>query len=665
MIGLGIASLTLATCHAAEPYEWGGLYVGGYDGYAAGSSHWSASEPDAAALRFNGTLDFYKPFDFFKGTGSSFSGLQAGYDYIFPSHLVIGTVADISFPNTIAGSQLLSSPSLGQASYAEKVEYFGALRGRLGYALGNWLLYGTSGFAWTRDQFTRTQLMGTPVGGSAVPGTAEMTLQTRAGWTVGAGVETPFLPNWTANLEYLYSDFGATRVTFPAGAQSFDGDLTTHEIRLGFNYRPSGAASALPGVVVQPTSFDSDDWGLHGQTTYIHQYAPPFRAPYHGKQSLESSARETWDATLFLGRRLWSGAELWVDPEIDQGFGLSNTLGVAGFVNGEAYKLGNDYPYARLPRMFLRQTIDLGGDSDKVDARANQLAGEHSQNRLILTLGKFAVVDIFDTNKYAHDPRSDFLNWALIDTGTFDYAADAWGYTYGTAVEWYQGPWTLRGGLFDLSIVPNSTDLDPNFSQFQMIGEIERRYDFGGQPGKLAATGFLSRGRMGLFGDAVELANATGQPADIAAVRDYRSRSGISFNMEQQLSADLGIFARAGFASGNVEPYEFTDIDRTLAAGLSLTGNRWGRPDHTVGFAGMLNGISGEHQAFLNAGGLGILVGDGKLPHPGAEQIIEAYYSLPVSCWRLTFDYQFIANPAYNEDRGPVSVFAARLHSEF
>jgi len=162
------------------------------------------------------------------------------------------------------------------------------------------------------------------------------------------------------------------------------------------------------------------------------------------------AARSIW------GCGLWQGAELWVDPEIDQGFGLSGTHGIAGFVSGEAYKQGADYPYARLPRYFIRQTIDLGGETEKVEADANQFGGSQTANRLVITIGKFGVADAdvkgtFDSNEYAHEPR-DFLNWALVDTGTFDYAADAWGFTYGALVEWYKGPWTLRGGIFDLSI---------------------------------------------------------------------------------------------------------------------------------------------------------------------------------------------------------------------
>src|SRR5262249_47277375 len=163
-----------------------------------------------------------------------------------------------------------------------------------------------------------------------------------------------------------------------------------------------------------------------------------------------------------------------------------------------------------------------------------------------ITIGKFSVVDIFDTNKYAHDPRTDFMNWALVDTGSFDYAADAWGYTYGAAAEWYQGAWTLRFGVFDLSIAPNSAKLDPSFKQFQSVVELEHRPQSGGQPGKVAITGFLTRGRMGRYDDAIKLSGLTGEPADTALVRRYNSRSGVSLNLEQQISPDLGLFARAG-----------------------------------------------------------------------------------------------------------------------
>jgi high affinity Mn2+ porin len=411
----------------------------------------------------------------------------------------------------------------------------------------------------------------------------------------------------------------------------------------------------------------AESWAIHGQFTYVEQDTDSFRAPYAGPNSLSpAEGRETADATLYLGVRLWRGAEFWLNPELDQGRGLDDTLGVAGFTSGEAYKVGKNQPYLRLPRAFVRDTIDLGGASDAVAPQGNQLGGSRSADRWVFTVGKFGVTDVFDTNQYAHDPRGDFLNWTAIDAGSFDYAADAWGFTVGAAAELYEGAWTFRAGVFDLSDVPNSVHLDPGGHEFQIDAEVERRYELLGRSGRALVTAFDSRGRMGLLDQAVELAAATDTPVDIAAVRQYRSRLGISMGLEQPISADLGAFARLGKAAGNVEAYEFTDIDRTVSAGLSLKGARWSRAGDTVGLVGIRNGISADRERYLNAGGLGILVGDGRLPRPGAEQIAETYYSLAVlAAAALTLDYQWIKNPAYNSDRGPVSVFAIRVHAQF
>jgi high affinity Mn2+ porin len=367
-----------------------------------------------------------------------------------------------------------------------------------------------------------------------------------------------------------------------------------------------------------------------------------------------------------FGRRLWEGAEAWISPEIDQGFGLDNTVGLAGFSSGEAYKVGRNAPYLKLPRVFIRQTINSDEATESIAAGPTQLAGLRSADYWVLTVGKFSVPDIFDVNQYAHDPKVDFLNWTAIDAGTFDYAADAWAYTVGAALERYTGPWTARLGLFDLSTVPNSTHLDPGGHEFQMIAELERRHHIGGQPGKTLVTVYDSRGRMGRLQDAITLALQTNSAPDIAKVRQYRSRTGISLSLEQAIDTNLAVFVRAGKAGGNVEAYEFTDVDRTLSAGLSLKGARWSREADTIGLAAVANGISGVREAYLNAGGLGILAGDGRLPHPGAEQILESYYSCEVrsGVW-LTFDYQHITNPAYNRDRGPASVFALRAHAAF
>jgi high affinity Mn2+ porin len=415
------------------------------------------------------------------------------------------------------------------------------------------------------------------------------------------------------------------------------------------------------------TTVEEQSFAVHGQFTYVEQQTSDFNAPYSGPNSLSpDGAAETIDATLYLGARLWSGAEGWINGEIDQGFGLDDTLGVAGFPSGEAYKVGKNQPYLRLPRLFVRQTVDLDDSRQTVDASANQLGGARSADRVVITVGKFSIGDVFDTNQYAHDPRGDFLNWAAIDAGTFDYAADAWGYSVGAAVEWYRGVWTLRGGLFDLSDVPNSAHLTPGFDQFQSLLEVERRHAIGALAGRLALTVYQSHARMGLLDDAVQLAQTTGSAVDIAAVRSYRTRAGASLNLEQKLTPDLGMFARLGKAAGDVEAYEFTDMDRTLSVGLSLQGGSWHRPDDTLGLAAINSGISAARERYLNAGGLGILIGDGRLPHPGPEQIFETYYSLAMLKFaHLSFDYQWINHPAYNRDRGPVSVVAVRLHAQF
>jgi high affinity Mn2+ porin len=647
-------------------YDWTGFYAGGYLGYAWGNSNWTTAPGISSSLNLTQRLD---PFD---EAGSWFAGLQFGYDYMLPNRIVIGAVVDTTFPSfqnlsgiSIGGASVFNSPTNGPESYSETMLSSGTVRARVGYAPGNWLFYGTGGFAWTYDQLTLTQL---------VTGTTDTPFLWRFGWAAGAGVEFPVAPHWTASLEYMITDYPHSNVLFANNGQSFNSNFSLQEVAVGLNYRFGG--DAMPGNT--PATPESDLINFHGQTTFVEQAYPGFRSPYEGTFSLPGSGegRETFDATLFAGVRLWQGAELWVNPEIDQGHGLAETHGVAGFTSGESYKIGFSYPYARLQRYFVRQTIDLGGESQKVDADANQFAGSQTADRLVLTVGKLYLIDIFDTNKYANNPRADFLNWSVINAGTFDFGSDAWSVSYGAAAEWYQGNWTWRAGIFDMSETPAGGGgdsalgygLDPTFDQFEMVGEIENRYALWGEPGKIKVTGFLIRGRMGSYQNALDFSQATGLDVSdaLAAVRTYQSRPGASLNLEQQVTDTVGFFARAGWADGNVEPWDNTDIDRTVEAGFSFNGKSWDRPDDTVGIAGVLNGISSIHAAYFNAGGLGIVIGDGQLPHPGLEQVIEAYYSYAISpSTKVSFDYQYIGNPAYNTDRGPVNVFAGRFHWQF
>ena len=441
---------------------------------------------------------------------------------------------------------------------------------------------------------------------------------------------------------------GASEITPPA-----DGATSSERVRT--------AAAATPDETVEL-------WNAPGQFTFVAQSHRRFRSAYAGSNSLEagSSAKETADLTVFLGVRLWPGAALYINPEIDQGFGLSNTTGVAGFPSGEAYKVGNSTPYFRLNRAFARQVLALGDATTPAESAPNALGGPQSIDNITLTLGKFSVVDVFDTNRYAHDPRADFLNWSVIDAGAFDYAADAWGYTYGGAIEWTKQWWTVRGGLFALSTVPNSTTPDGSFRQYSLIGELEERHSLWGHPGKVKLLGFVNRGRMARYDDALRLAQVTGTVPDVTPARRDASRSGVTLNIEQEVRADLGAFVRASVNDGSQEAFEFTEINRSVSGGLSLKGTGWHRPGDTLGFAVAVNSLSGAARRYFAAGGLGILIGDGGLTRYATERIAEAYYSARLDDHlSVTLNFQRVLAPAYNPDRGPVSIFGLRLHAEF
>jgi len=429
----------------------------------------------------------------------------------------------------------------------------------------------------------------------------------------------------------------------------------------------AGAATAADEPPAGGQVAAAETWSLHAQATTVLQFHPGFRSDYAGANSLYAgnSGRETFDLGLYAGVRLWHGAEVYLNPEIDQGFGLSNTIGLAGFSSGEAYKVGARDPYYRLPRWFIRQTFAISEEQEPVAAGPNQLAGAYPTQAIVLTLGKFSVVDLFDTNRYAHDPRADFLNWAVIDAGAFDYAADAWGYSYGAAAEWDGVSRSARVGTFTLSRVPNSRELDPSFKQFALIGEVEQRFATGGLPGKVRLLAYANRGRMARYDDAVAFAAASsaGSTPETVPVRRVAFRPGMSLNVEQELPNQVGVFARASANDGSHEAFEFTEINRSLSGGVSLDGTAWGRGGDAAGFAFAVNGLSSAARRYFAAGGMGILIGDGTLRDYGLEKILETYYSRNLNNdWTVSADVQYIEHPAYNRDRGPVTVFGVRIH---
>ena len=379
--------------------------------------------------------------------------------------------------------------------------------------------------------------------------------------------------------------------------------------------------------------------------------------------SSASEVRETVSLDLYAGLRLWPGAEAHVDGLMWQGFGLSKTVGVEGFPNGEAFRLGTDVPNVNLACLFVRQTIGFGGEQEPVEDGPLQLAGQQDVSRLTLTVGRFSAKDIFDNNAYANDPRTQFLNWALMANEAWDYPADSLGYETGVAVELNQPRWAARYGFFQMPRSSNGTAQDSHYLEaWGMVTEFERRFTIQGHPGAVRFLAYLNSAHMGNYQDAV---NSPIRPADIEATRAYRYKYGFGLNAEQEIVSGVGLFARLGWSDGQNEAWVFADVDRTATLGVSIKGESWGRAEDTFGVAGILNAISREHRDFFAAGGTGILAGDGNLNY-GLEKIIEAYYDCQIwNTLHAALDYQFISDPAFNRARGPVSVFGARLHWTF
>ncbi len=406
-------------------------------------------------------------------------------------------------------------------------------------------------------------------------------------------------------------------------------------------------------------------WNWHAQNTDIVQYHPGFPASYSGPNSLSraNEVKETVSLDLYAGARLWRGAEAHVDGLMWQGFGLSKALGVEGFPNGEAFRLGTDVPNVNLARLFIRQTIDLGGEQEPVEDGPLQLAGRQDVSRVTLTLGKVSAKDIFDNNAYANDPRTQFMNWALMANEAWDYPADSIGYETGFAAELNQPHWTARYGFFQMPRTSNGTAQDTHYLEaWGMVMEFERRYTVNSHPGAVRFLAYLNSADMGSYQDAI---NSPIRPADIVATRAYRYKYGFGLNAEQEIFKNIGVFTRLGWSDGQNEAWVFADVDQTATLGLSIKGESWGRTNDTVALAGIINGISRVHREFLEAGGTGILAGDGNLDY-GLEKILETYYDFEI--WKTlhgALDYQFITDPAYNRARGPVSVLGARLHWSF
>jgi high affinity Mn2+ porin len=413
------------------------------------------------------------------------------------------------------------------------------------------------------------------------------------------------------------------------------------------------------------TSKKGENWSSHFQSTIVTQGHGSFTSPYSGQNSLsgESETRTSVTSTLFLARRLWSGSALYFNPEIAGGSGISSTRGVAGFPNGEIYRVDSSDPKLNISRLFIQQVFGLGGGSDFVGTDKNQMAGYSDKESIKFTFGKFSLNDYFDNNSYSHDPRTQFLNWGLMDNGAWDYAADTRGYTWGFYFEFNKEFWTLRFASVLEPDNANQTGLDLNIHNAHADNaELEMRYHLFLKPGALRLLYFVNHAFMGSYHIAMlQSANAP----DVTLSRDYRTKYGYGLNLEQELSNVFGVFSRWSFNDGATETWAFTEIEAAFSLGVNIKGSLWKRENDNIGAAIMINAISDDHLNYLKSGGQGFLIGDGKLNY-APEQIFETYYLFkPFSFVSLTADYQFVNHPAYNQDRGPASIYAARAHFEF
>lgn len=429
---------------------------------------------------------------------------------------------------------------------------------------------------------------------------------------------------------------------------------------------------ALP-LLCHAAAEEAEDLSSHYQLTYNWQKHPPFRAAYSGSNSIQpiSEKMYTFTATAFLGMRPWQDGELYLTPEVSQGVPFStNLIGLGGFTNGEITRAAGTHPTFYRQKLFLRQTWNNGGGAQRVAAGQNQLAGYVDKNRFVLTLGNFSTLDVFDQNSYAKDPRTQFMNWGNWTYAAYDYAADARGFGWGFAAEWYRDDWVLRFGRMTGPREPNGLSVDPALgSHYGDQLEIEHAFEASRHPGKVRVLWWRNRAKLASFADALAWLQAhpgqySGPDALVAVRSSEKFKYGLGLNIEQEVSSNTGFYLRAMQADGRTETYAFTEVDGSLSTGVLVKGGDWRREADTVGLSLMRNTLSADRRRFLQAGGTSFFIGDGGLKYR-PEEIFEGFYSLSMgkALW-LTLDYQRILHPAFNADRGPMDVFALRFHTE-
>jgi high affinity Mn2+ porin len=419
-----------------------------------------------------------------------------------------------------------------------------------------------------------------------------------------------------------------------------------------------------------PTPVDAPEkWNLYFQATSIGQYHPGFAAKYSGTYSLlaHPEAEASLTSTLFFGYLLARNTQFYFDPELAGGRGFSGTDGVANFPNGEMPRVATATPKPYIARLYVTQDFGFGDARDAVESDENELGGSRPATRYSIIIGRFTVTDFFDNNRYTHDPRTQFMGWAIMYNGAWDYPADTRGYTWGWVHEFHTRRWSVRYASVAEPREANGLRFDRQLFRDRgdsFEGEID--YKPRGHAGAVRALSYFNHTDSGKYADALNLASQTGTTPDIDAVRHPGTlKYGFGVSADQEIFKDIGVFARLGWNDGKTQSFAFTAIDRLAEGGVSIGGARWHRPDDVAATGVIISGLSAVHAQYLARGGLDFLIGDGALRY-GLEAVSESYYSARLfRGFFATVDLQHIANPAYNRDRGPVWAATLRLHMEY
>jgi high affinity Mn2+ porin len=435
-----------------------------------------------------------------------------------------------------------------------------------------------------------------------------------------------------------------------------------------------GAVLGAHPAAADETSFEYPSWYpswaprlLGAQFTLVGQSLLPLHSPYAGPNSLPGKGDGVLSETygIYFGAQVTRAFQIYADVEMARGSGVGGAVGLGGYVNGEVIRQGTtdlgQAPY--LARLFGRYVFPLSESTEPVAREMDHLPGQQAIRRMEVKLGKMALPDDFDLNRYANSARTQFLNWSLFNNTAWDFAADTRGYSNGLVVAYIDARWALRVGSYQMPTRANGNELDDDL--WRARGD---NVELTLQPTSIGTVvrllGFVNQARMGDYREALRRARATGTTPSITAdERPGRVKYGFTINLEQPLAddGDTGLFARGGWNDGRTESFAFTEVDRHLSVGIQVSGARWARPDDRLGVAYAVHWLSSAHRDYLAAGGKGFMLGDGRLDY-GTERTFEMYYRFqPIRYVQLGPDFQYVANPGYNRDRGPAFVVGGRL----